>query len=134
MTASRWRPTCRFRDSEFDTNSSRCAPSACRRQFVSTSTRDDGIPSWHFDDDAEMLDPRCGPRLTLYQNRGGSKGDAVTLPARRRLRFGDRASSATELRRALRRSRRFAIVQPAAGPARSSAARSSALPEGSGLN
>ncbi len=38
-----------------------------------------GIPSWHFNDDAELLDPSSWTVGALYQNRGRQKGDAQTL-------------------------------------------------------
>lgn len=38
-----------------------------------------GIPSWHFNDDAEMLDPSVWTVGALFQNRGRQKGDAQTL-------------------------------------------------------
>ena len=39
----------------------------------------DGIPSWHFNDDAVMLDPNAWRAAELYQNRGKSEGDAATF-------------------------------------------------------
>lgn len=39
----------------------------------------DGIPSWHFNDDAAMLNPANWTAAELYQNRGKSEGDAGTF-------------------------------------------------------
>jgi TonB-dependent receptor len=38
-----------------------------------------GIPSWHFNDDAEMLDPTRWNMGQLFQNAGKDEGDAKTL-------------------------------------------------------
>jgi len=38
-----------------------------------------GIPSWHFGDDSEMLDPNSWNVGALFQNRGRQKGGAETL-------------------------------------------------------
>lgn len=38
-----------------------------------------GIPSWHFNNDAEMLDPNVWTVAELFQNRGRQKGGAETL-------------------------------------------------------
>lgn len=39
----------------------------------------DGIPSWQFNDPAEMLDPNVWTAAQLFQNRQRDEGDAVTL-------------------------------------------------------
>ena len=39
----------------------------------------DGIPSWHFDDDAAMLDAANWTAAEMYQNRGKSEGNAMTF-------------------------------------------------------
>src|SRR5678815_3457347 len=51
----------------------------------------DGIPSWHFNDDAEMLNPALWTAAELYQNRGRSEGDAVTAQLDGDYGFGDTA-------------------------------------------
>lgn len=40
---------------------------------------DDGVPSWHFNDDAEMLDPARWTVGQLFENAGRSEGDALTF-------------------------------------------------------
>ena len=67
-------------------------------------------PGTSQDDARTMLDPGAVERAAeLYQNRGRNKGDAKTVHARRRLHLcGDEQHvHAPEVRRALRRSRRF---------------------------
>jgi TonB-dependent receptor len=39
----------------------------------------DGIPSWHFDNDAAMLNANNWTAAEMYQNRGQSEGDAATF-------------------------------------------------------
>ena len=67
---SRWWPTCHSR-------------TAVRHQFIAVRTErvpaqitvdfnaGDGIPSWHFNDDAEMLDPALWTVGSCFQNRAG---------------------------------------------------------------
>jgi TonB-dependent receptor len=39
----------------------------------------DGIPSWHFNDDAAMLNPGNWSAAEMYQNKGKNDGDALTF-------------------------------------------------------
>lgn len=48
-----------------------------------------GIPSWHFNDDAEMLDPTKWNMGQLFQNAGKDKGDAKTLTVDGHYLFGE---------------------------------------------
>ncbi|MES1263717.1 MAG: TonB-dependent receptor, partial [Peristeroidobacter soli] len=38
-----------------------------------------GVPSWHFNDDAAMLNPANWTAADLYQNKGAADGDAATF-------------------------------------------------------
>ncbi len=67
-----------FQDSTFDTNFIAMRTTRVPAQLVVDFNAGDGIPSWHFNDDAEMLDPALWTAAELYQNRGRSEGDAVT--------------------------------------------------------
>jgi TonB-dependent receptor len=48
-----------------------------------------GIPSWHFGNDAEMLDPNSWTVGGLFQNRGRQKGDAKTAQIDGDYQLGD---------------------------------------------
>ncbi|GFE91245.1 hypothetical protein GCM10011488_61990 [Steroidobacter agaridevorans] len=48
-----------------------------------------GIPSWHFDNDAEMLDPNDWTVGNLFQNRNRQKGDAQTAQVDGDYQLGD---------------------------------------------
>jgi TonB-dependent receptor len=48
-----------------------------------------GIPSWHFDNDADMLDATKWNMGQLFQNAGKDKGDAKTLSVDGDYLFGD---------------------------------------------
>jgi iron complex outermembrane recepter protein len=48
-----------------------------------------GIPSWHFNDDAEMLDATKWNMGQLFQNAGKDKGDAKTLSVDGDYSFGE---------------------------------------------
>ena len=103
-----------FQDSTFDTNFIAMRTTRVPAQLVVDFNAGDGIPSWHFNDDAEMLDPALWTAAELYQNRGRSEGDAVTAQLDGDYVFGDTGTvQAAEVRRALRRSRRFAIFADA---------------------
>jgi iron complex outermembrane receptor protein len=67
-----------FQDSQFDTNFI-----AMRTTRVPASINLDfnaggGIPSWHFNNDADMLDPNLWTAAELFQNRGRNNGSAQT--------------------------------------------------------
>jgi TonB-dependent receptor len=48
-----------------------------------------GIPSWHFNNDAELLDPNVWNVGALFQNRGRQKGDAQTAQVDGDYKLGD---------------------------------------------
>jgi hypothetical protein len=58
-------------------------------QIVIDFNAGDGIPSWHFNDDAEMLNPALWTAAELYQNKGKSEGDAATATLDGDYLFGD---------------------------------------------
>lgn len=67
---------------------------AVRTERVASSVTVDfnagsGIPSWHFNDDAAMLDPSVWNVGALFQNRGRQKGDAQTLQIDGDYQLGD---------------------------------------------
>jgi iron complex outermembrane receptor protein len=71
-----------FQDSTFDTNF--IAMRTIRipgtvGQIMLDFNAGGGIPSWHYTDDAAMLDPANWEAAELFQNRGRNKGDATTL-------------------------------------------------------
>ena len=78
-----------FQDSTFDTNFIAMRTTRVPAQIVVDFNAGDGIPSWHFNDDAEMLDPALWTAAELYQNRGRSEGDAVTAQLDGDYSFGD---------------------------------------------
>jgi iron complex outermembrane recepter protein len=78
-----------FQDSTFDTNFIAMRTTRVPAQLVVDFNAGDGIPSWHFNDDAEMLDPALWTAAELYQNRGRSEGDAVTAQLDGDYLFGD---------------------------------------------
>jgi TonB-dependent receptor len=70
-----------FQDSEFDTNFIAMRTTRVPAQITLDFNHNDGIPSWHFNNDEDMLDPALWTAAELYQNRGRNKGDAVTFQA-----------------------------------------------------
>ena len=76
---------------------------AFRRRSRSTSTHSDGIPSWHFNNDAKTARIRhCGPRPSSSEQGPGTRATPQTVPGRRRLRLRRRQRvQASEVRRAL---------------------------------
>ena len=80
-----------FQDSEFNTNFIAMRTTRVPESLVLDFNHNDGIPSWHFNDDAELLDANLWTAAELYQNRGRNKGDAVTFQADGDYSFGDGA-------------------------------------------
>ncbi len=68
-----------FQDSEFDTNFIAMRTTRVPAQLTLDFNHNDGIPSWHFDNDEDMLDPALWTAAELYQNKGRNKGDATTF-------------------------------------------------------
>ncbi|HEU5134830.1 MAG TPA: TonB-dependent receptor [Steroidobacteraceae bacterium] len=70
-----------FQDSSFETNF--IAMRTNNGMLIPSLSLDfnagDGIPSWHFNDDAAMLDPNNWLAAELFQNRGKQDGDAATF-------------------------------------------------------
>ena len=70
-----------FQDSSFETNF--IAMRTNNGMLIPSLSMDfnagDGIPSWHFNDDAAMLDPDNWLAAELFQNRGTQDGDAATF-------------------------------------------------------
>ena len=78
-----------FQDSTFDTNFIAMRTTRVPAQIVLDFNAGDGIPSWHFNDDAELLDPALWTAAELYQNKGKSEGDAATATLDGDYLFGD---------------------------------------------
>jgi len=78
-----------FQDSTFDTNFIAMRTTRVPAQIVLDFNAGDGIPSWHFNDDAEMLNPALWTAAELYQNKGKSEGDATTATLDGDYLFGD---------------------------------------------
>ena len=96
-----------FQDSTFDTNFIAMRTTRVPAQLVVDFNAGDGIPSWHFNDDAEMLDPALWTAAELYPEPWQERGRRGHGAARWRLRvWRYRLLQAAEVRRALRRSRR----------------------------
>ena len=64
-----------FQDSEFDTNFIAMRTTRVPAQITLDFNHNDGIPSWHFNNDAtdDMLNPALWTAAELYQNRAGTK-------------------------------------------------------------
>jgi TonB-dependent receptor len=80
-----------FQDSEFNTNFIAMRTTRVPAQLTLDFNHNDGIPSWHFNDDAELLDPALWTAAELYQNKGRNKGDATTFQLDGDYSFGDSA-------------------------------------------
>ena len=68
-----------FQDSEFNTNFIAMRTTRVPAQITLDFNHNDGIPSWHFNNDEDMLNPALWTAAELYQNRGRNKGDAKTF-------------------------------------------------------
>ena len=68
-----------FQDSEFNTNFIAMRTTRVPAQITLDFNHNDGIPSWHFNNDEELLNPALWTAAELYQNRGRNKGDAKTF-------------------------------------------------------
>jgi len=68
-----------FQDSEFNTNFIAMRTTRVPAQITLDFNHNDGIPSWHFNNDADLLNPALWTAAELYQNRGRNKGDAKTF-------------------------------------------------------
>jgi iron complex outermembrane receptor protein len=70
-----------FQESTFETNfiAMRTNNAVFIPQLNIDFNAGDGIPSWHFNDDAAMLNPNNWSAAELYQNKGRDDGDAITF-------------------------------------------------------
>ena len=70
-----------FQDSSFETNF--IAMRTNNAMLIPSLSMDfnhgGGVPSWHFNNDADMLDPDNWSAAELFQNRGKQDGDATTF-------------------------------------------------------
>ena len=78
-----------FQDSEFNTNFIAMRTTRVPAQITLDFNHNDGIPSWHFNNDEDMLNPALWTAAELYQNRGRNKGDATTFQLDGDYSFGD---------------------------------------------
>lgn len=68
-----------IQDSEFNTRFIAVRTERVPGSITVDFNSGDGIPSWHFNNDAEMLNPNVWTVGNLYQNRGRQQGGAETL-------------------------------------------------------
>ena len=70
-----------FQDSSFETNfiAMRTNNAGDIPSLTMDFNHGDGIPSWHFNDDAAMLDPDNWLAAELFQNRNKQEGNAATF-------------------------------------------------------
>jgi len=68
-----------LQDSEYNTRFIAVRTERVPDQITVDFNAGNGIPSWHFGNDAEMLDPNDWTVGALFQNRGRQKGGAETL-------------------------------------------------------
>jgi iron complex outermembrane receptor protein len=66
-------------DSEFNTNFIAVRTERVPESITLDFNTGNGIPSWHFNDDAQMLDPARWNMGQLFQNKGRDEGGATTL-------------------------------------------------------
>jgi iron complex outermembrane receptor protein len=93
----KWQLTDRFtleadlstQDSEFDTNFIAVRTERIPESITLDFNTGNGIPSWHFNDDAQMLDPARWNMGQLFQNKGRDEGGATTLSLDGDLAFGE---------------------------------------------
>jgi TonB-dependent receptor len=74
--------------SRFDTNFIAMRTTRVPAQITLDFNAGNGIPSWHFDNDADLLDPNQWTAAELFQNRGSSAGDADTVQVDGDYNFG----------------------------------------------
>jgi iron complex outermembrane recepter protein len=86
-----------FQDSTFETNFIAMRTIRVPAQIVLDFNNGDGIPSWHFNDDAEMLDPNLWTAAELFQNRGKQEGDATTFQLDGDYNFGEAGGKVLKL-------------------------------------
>ncbi|MFC4310060.1 TonB-dependent receptor [Steroidobacter flavus] len=83
----KWQVTDRFKlsadlslqDSEFNTRFIAVRTERVPGSITIDFNSGNGVPSWHFNNDAEMLDPNVWTVGALFQNRGRQEGGAQTL-------------------------------------------------------
>jgi TonB-dependent receptor len=68
-----------LQDSEYNTRFIAVRTERVPDQITVDFNAGNGIPSWHFGNDAEMLDPNDWTVGALFQNRGRQKGGAETI-------------------------------------------------------
>ena len=68
-----------LQDSQFDTSFIAVRTERVPESITLDFNAGDGIPSWHFNDDAQMLDASGWTVAQLFQNKGRSEGGAETL-------------------------------------------------------
>lgn len=93
----KWQVTDRFalaadlslQDSEFNTRFIAVRTERVPDSITLDFNAGNGIPSWHFGNDAEMLDPNDWNVGALFQNRGRQKGGAATAQIDGDLQLGD---------------------------------------------
>jgi iron complex outermembrane recepter protein len=79
-------------DSEFKTNFIAVRTERVPESITLDFNTGNGIPSWHFNDDAQMLDPALWNMGQLFQNKGRDEGGATTFSLDGDYVFGDDAT------------------------------------------
>jgi TonB-dependent receptor len=76
-------------DSHFETNFIAVRTERVPASITLDFNTGNGIPSWHFNDDAEMLNPALWNMGQLFQNKGDDDGSATTFTLDGDYDFGD---------------------------------------------
>jgi TonB-dependent receptor len=80
-----------FQTSEFDTDFIAVRTERVPAQLTLDFNKNDGLPSWHFNNDADMLNPALWNMGQLFQNKGKDLGAGQTLQIDGDYTFGDGA-------------------------------------------
>ena len=106
-----------IQDSEFETDFIAVRTERVPESITVDFNNRDGAPSWHFNDDAEMLDPTRWNLGPLFENAGRDEGGAETLSIDGDFELGDEGALFRTLSFGARYDDRDAIhFQPAVTP------------------